>query len=205
MALAPYVISGIVKDSEDNVVADCNVFAYNVTKEGYMIGANGTTNALGQYQIDISDQTIVTNVDGYVNGDKLQLHFIKGNQSIMHRHTIAAGDGGAWSQNTNLHNGQDLCFIKDSDGLARTIERCSVSSIIVSNTTAATKRVWLYDKDNDNPVITIECPADNSKPYNLGNKSKRFSGGLGIVYEVITNDGTYNDLECDVNYGKSPI
>lgn len=204
MALAPYVISGIVSDSEDNVVADCDVFAYNVDKGGYMIGANGTTNALGQYQIDISDQTIATNVDGYDTGDKLQLHFIKGNQSIMHRHTIAVGDGGAWSRDTNLHNGQDLCFIKDSNGLAKTIERCSVSSITVSNITATARSVRLFDKVNDNP-FTIECPPNDTKNVCFGNKSKRFSGGLGIVYEVITNDGTYNDLECDVNYGKSGI
>lgn len=204
MVLSPYVISGHVYDSTSTAVENCHVYAYNVTKEGYMIGADGISNSSGEYQIDISDQTITTNSDGYTVGDKLQLHFIKGNQSIMERHTIASGDGGAWSQDGYLHNGKDLSF-KTVDGLADTINGCYASSMLVSNNTATPRSIWLFDKVNDNPVVTIECPANNSVNYNLGNKSKYFEGGLGIAYEVATNDGTYNHLECDINYGRSEV
>lgn len=205
MVLDPYVISGTIKDSEDNVVENVHVYAYNVTKAGYMIGADGITNASGQYQIDISDQTIATNVDGYVNGDKLQLHAIIDNRSICARHTIASGDGGAWSQDLYLHNAKNMSFITDDDGLAIKRTGNYVSSVVVSNITATARTVRLYDVNNDNPVMTIECPANNTIPVSCGNKSKYFEGGVCVIYEVVTNDGTHNDLECDVNYGRSDI
>jgi len=151
MVLDPYVISGVVYDSEGNTVENVHVYAYNVSKKGYMIGADGITNSSGQYQIDISDQTIATNADGYINGNKLQLHAIIDNRSICARHTIASGDGGAWSQDLYLHNTKNLSFIT-TDGLAVMRPGCYVSSVIVSNITTSPQAVRLYDVVNDNPV-----------------------------------------------------
>ncbi len=205
MVLSPYIISGHVYNSEDTAVVDCHVYAYNVTKGGYMIGADGISNSSGEYQIDISDQTIATNADGYVVGDKLQLHFIKGNQSVMARRTIASGDAGAWSQDGYLHNAKDFSFETDDNGLAYTKAGCYVSSVLVSNITSTARTIRLFDKTNDNPVVTIECPVNSSLSHSFGSKSKYFEGGLGILYEVVTNDGTYNDLECDINYGRSEV
>lgn len=204
MVLDPYVISGVVYDSEGNVVENVHVYAYNVTKAGYMIGADGITNSSGQYQIDISDQTITTNASGYVNGDKLQLHAIIDNRSICARHTIASGDGGAWSQDLYLHNARNLSFIT-TDDLAVMRPQCHVSSVIISNITTSPYAVRLYDVVNDNPVMTIEVPANNTITVDCGNKSAYFEGGVCVMYDVVTNDGTNNDLECNINYGRSAI
>lgn len=203
MVLAPYTISGKVYDSTNIVVSGVRAYVYNIDKAGYMTGADGITNSSGEFQVEISDQTIVTNSEGYEVGDKLQLHFIKGNQSIIYRHTIASGDGGAWSQDGYLHNSKDLTF-KTVDGLARTILGNHVSSVVVSNITTAPLAIRLYDKTNDNP-FTVECPANDTKVVDFGNKSKYFEGGVGVLYDDTGNDGTYNNLECDINYGKSPI
>ena len=53
--------------------------------------------------------------------------------------------------------------------------------------------------------MTIECPANNTITVSCGNKSAYFEGGVCVMYDVVTNDGTNNDLECNINYGRNDI
>lgn len=208
MALAPYVISGYVYElvtGSGTAYQNAKVYVYNVTNGNYI---HATSNVSGQYQIDLADQTVATNTDGYTIGDKLQLYFIDadGNRSICYRHTTASGDGGAWSKNGYLHNTKVITFRENSSSLAEIIPGCVVSGIVVSNRMPASRSIWLYDRTYDNPIARVECPSDDTISINFGTDGLYFDGGICVDYEIDTNDSSgHNDLECTIVYGKRGV
>lgn len=199
MPYDPFTVDGKVYEvvsGSGTVYEDAVVFLYDVTTGGYM---HTTTNASGEYSLDLSDDTISTWEEWSLN-DKLQLYVIDANsiRSMCARHTIVSGDSGNWNQDLYLHETINPTFrligTTPSD-----ISKLYVNHIIASNNTSTPQMVWFFNKTNDTMILQIEVPANNTIPLNLGGLF--FDGGICPIYEETGNDGAgSNKIEVQIIY-----
>lgn len=168
MVVPSYPCSGIISDVDGTTAMEgATVTAYNCTKHEWLPDdMKGTTNAAGEYIIDLANFPT-----DYSDGDKVHILAYYGNKHIDVRHTIDIGVG-SFEQNMYLHDGEP--WLMDT----------RIEAIHVSNENAAAKYVDIYDRYNDARRIRISVGIGQSHSIYFGKKGFLCQDGICIVYET---------------------
>jgi len=165
-----YPITGILKDV-DGVTNfnNATVRIIDVTLGEYI---EGNTESDGSFSVDIQNLT-----SDYSNNDKLQVVIYDSNKvkSTEFRHTVDTGLSGYDTGTLYLH------WTKPIMGESRLF-----AGIFSNKNDSNEYTIDLYDRTNDNKIISVDVNVNNSLSLNFGFTGLSFPGGICIIRESDT-------------------
>jgi len=175
----PYTISGSVLDTDGSTaLANAQVLIRDITI-GEQIST--TTDSNGDFSLDLS-----TLSSAYSNGDKLQILVQTARKAAWRRTTVDTGVG--------MENLGDIVMHPEvfQYGPGNSVRMYSYS---ISNQSATTYYVKFYDVDNDDVVLTVQVPANNTITHYFG-VGLRFEGGICVIRESNSVDTLQIAMTC---------
>lgn len=167
MPRTPYPITGIVYDVDGiTLMTSGTCTVYNTTKDET---ASGDIESDGSFSVDIANATTE-----YSNNDQLQVvcYDSNGVKSTEFRHTVNTSLAGYDAGNVYLH--WTVPILGESTLLA----------LVLSNKSdSAEYTIDLFDRTNDEKLLSCDVGPNTSFSPNLGFKGIKFDGGICVIRE----------------------
>lgn len=166
MPRTQYPISGVVYDTDGTTKMTSGIVVLINTTLDERI-SDESIESDGSFSVDAANTTTE-----YSNGDKLQVLIYNSNntKSTEFRHTLDTGETGYNKGDVYMHWTQSV------------LRTARLKSLVVSNKHDSNEyTVDLYNREDDEVLLTIDVGTNDTKSIFLGLEGLKFDGGICVI------------------------